>query len=321
MMEMSGGMPLISVVVPVYNSDSTVSECIESIVGQSLTDIEIVLVDDGSSDRSGQICDEYALKDHRIKVIHQANKGRTEGRAAGTRMAQGEWICYVDSDDRMPKDALNDLYSSASDQVDIVLGNAYTLPGCHETLMPMSQFRHLAVRGEGTIGLPWGSLYRRSVITDYLFDLPREIMMGEDYIFWLRLCFQTEKPVSLLYKNTYLKGADSTCNSFVWTSDYCYRINELRKSSIPSELHDEFMKDMIEDRICNLFTVTVCQPRSEWTLHPFYQEIQRDIQAYGYKLPLKKRIFLSLPGRRLCVLYSKVSNLISRVNGVLRKRR
>lgn len=304
--------PLISVVVPIYNSESTIGECVESIVNQSLADIEIVLVDDGSTDRSGVICDDFAHKDHRVKVIHQPNMGRSAARAAGTRYAQGEWVCYVDSDDRMPLDGLSVLNSAVSPDVDIVFGNASSLPGEHESIMPMSRFRHLAVRGEGTIGVPWGSLYRKTVLSDYLFDLPKEIMMGEDYIFWLRLCFSTDKPVSLLYENAYLKGKDTTSNSFVWTSDYCYRINELRKSSIPTQLRNEFEKEMIDDRLNNLFAVAVCQPPSEWRHHPFYLDIRNDLRSLGIVLPLKQRIFLSLPGRRLCVLYSKISKLISR---------
>jgi len=304
--------PLISVVVPIYNSESTVSECIESIVSQSLANIEVVLVDDGSTDRSGVICDDFANKDHRVKVIHQPNMGRSAARAAGTRLSHGEWVCYVDSDDRMPLDGLSDLYSSVSPEVDIVFGNASSLPGEHESVMPMSRFRHLAVRGEGTIGVPWGSLYRKTVLSDYLFDLPKEIMMGEDYIFWLRLCFSTDKPVSLLYKNAYLKGKDTTSNSFVWTSDYCYRINELRKSSIPPQLRSEFEKEMIDDRLNNLFAVAVCQPPSEWRHHPFYLDLMNDLRLHNIVLPLKQRVFLSLPGRRLCVLYSKISRLLSR---------
>jgi len=310
-MELTDNKPIISVVIPIYNSESTIGICVESIISQTFADIEIVLVDDGSSDRSGKICDEYAHQDHRIKVIHQPNRGRSEARAAGTRLAHGEWVCYVDSDDRMPSDGLSNLYSSASPEVDIVFGNASSLPGEHQSMMPMSQFRHLAVRGEGTIGVPWGSLYRKAVLSDYLFDLPKEIMMGEDYIFWLRLCFSTERPVSLLYKNAYLKGEDNTSNSFVWTADYCYRLNELRKSSIPPEYHDQFEKDMIDDRLNNLFAVAVCQPQREWRHHPFYLDIKNDLRSHNIVLPFKRRLFLSLPGRRLCVLYSKISEFLT----------
>lgn len=308
-----GSVPVVSVVIPVYNSERTIRNCVESIVNQSLSDIEIVVVDDGSSDSSGAICDDLSVHDERIRVIHQPNRGRTAARAEGTRCASGIWVCYVDSDDTMPFDALSCLYSAASDQVDIVLGDAASLPAENRTLIPMSDFRHLAVRAEGSIGVPWGSLYRRSVLIDYMFDLPREIMMGEDYIFWLRLCFTTERPVSTLYKNVYIKGEDHTSSSFVWTSDYCYKINEYRKEAIPAEMHDEFMADMISDRLVNLFILMICQPGHEWRHHRFYLDIKEDLARYNIHLPFKKRLYMHLPGRCLRKLYSRVSNLIYRI--------
>lgn len=92
-------MPLISIIVPVYNVEPYIHECIDSIVNQSSNDWELILIDDGSPDRCPQICDEYAAKDSRIKVIHQKNAGVAAARNAGLDAAQGEWIWFVDSDD------------------------------------------------------------------------------------------------------------------------------------------------------------------------------------------------------------------------------
>ena len=239
----------ISVVVPIYNSSDTLSNCIESILNQSYSDLEVILVDDGSTDGSSEICDQFAKKDNRIKVIHQSNKGRTEARKLGVSQATGEWLCFVDSDDTLPIDSIFNLQSAIDDSTDIVLGNGYTLLNEQRSQIPLDEFRHMAVRAEGNIGLPWGSLYRRSVLIPYLFDLPRHIMMGEDYIFWLRLAFFTNKPVNVVYESVYHKGNEHTCNTFKWTSAYCYELNELRKSAIPKEQNDEYMQDMLHDRI------------------------------------------------------------------------
>ena len=179
----------VSVVVPVYNSEDSIGACISSILNQSLHDIEVILVDDGSIDCSGSICDDYANVDNRIVVVHQENMGRSAARLHGTQTACGEWLAFVDSDDTLPDDALSDLYAMSSDDIDIVLGNGDSLKGEKRDTIPIGEFRHMAVRSDGQIGLPWGSLYRRTVVTPYLFDLPREIMNGEDYIFWLRLVF------------------------------------------------------------------------------------------------------------------------------------
>lgn len=91
--------PTISVIVPVYNVEKYLNECVDSILMQTFTDFEVILVDDGSLDGSGEICDRYTEKDDRVRVLHQENAGLSEARNTGIRMAQGRYICFVDSDD------------------------------------------------------------------------------------------------------------------------------------------------------------------------------------------------------------------------------
>lgn len=106
----------ISIVVPVYNCEKYIGKCIKSIQKQTYQHWNLILVDDGSSDRSGEICDGFAKKDARITVIHQENKGSVEARKAGvlSRAAQkNPWIIMSDADDTMPSDALEKLYGAA----------------------------------------------------------------------------------------------------------------------------------------------------------------------------------------------------------------
>lgn len=91
--------PKLSVIVPVYKAEKYLHRCVESILTQTFTDFEILLIDDGSPDRSGEICDEYAKKDSRIKVFHKLNGGASDARNVGLDNAQGEYVCFVDSDD------------------------------------------------------------------------------------------------------------------------------------------------------------------------------------------------------------------------------
>ena len=287
--------PHLSVVIPVYNSEDTIGACIDSVLQQSYTGFELIIVDDGSTDKSGDICDDYSERDSRITVIHQSNKGRTEARWQGVKTARGEWLTFVDSDDTLPVDALMHLSAVANEDTDIVLGNGYTLPDEQRRQIPMAEFRHLAIRGEGNIGLPWGSLYRRSVLSSYLFDIPRHIMMGEDYIFWLRLVFSTEKPVNVVYENVYHKGDDHTCSTFRWTSEYCYELNELRMGAIPTEQRDDYLGGTVDDRLANLYAVAVDEPRRIWRHSPYYQDIIDDMKRLDMKLPLRKRLFLLMP--------------------------
>ena len=101
--------PLISVIVPVFNTEKYIEKCIESILNQTYKNIEVLLIDDGSFDMSGSICDEYAKKDNRIIVIHQNNKGVSFARNIGLKLALGKWITFVDSDDWLEKDYFNEM--------------------------------------------------------------------------------------------------------------------------------------------------------------------------------------------------------------------
>ena len=90
---------MISIIVPVYNVEKYLQRCIESILTQTETDFELLLIDDGSKDKSGLICDEYAQKDKRVNVIHKENGGVSSARNLGIEKANGEWMCFIDADD------------------------------------------------------------------------------------------------------------------------------------------------------------------------------------------------------------------------------
>ena len=96
----------VSAIVPVYNVEKYIYRCVDSILNQTFSDFELILVDDGSPDNCPQICDEYAKKDSRIKVIHKENGGLSSARNAGLDIASGEWISFIDSDDWIHKDYL-----------------------------------------------------------------------------------------------------------------------------------------------------------------------------------------------------------------------
>ncbi|MBQ2928276.1 MAG: glycosyltransferase family 2 protein [Oscillospiraceae bacterium] len=106
-------MPEISVIVPVYKAEQYVRSCIGSILSQTFLDFELILVDDGSPDNSGAICEEYASKDARITVLHQTNQGQAAARNHAMGIARGEWICFVDSDDLIHPQMLELLYQDA----------------------------------------------------------------------------------------------------------------------------------------------------------------------------------------------------------------
>ena len=121
---------LISVIIPIYNVDKYLERCVNSIIEQTYENLEIILVDDGSKDKSPQICDSYEKKDRRIKVIHKENSGVSETRNIGIKQSTGKYILFVDADDYLEKDMIMCLYNTLTDnKVDIVRGNYYISNG------------------------------------------------------------------------------------------------------------------------------------------------------------------------------------------------
>lgn len=121
---------MISVIVPVYNTAPYLKHCIDSLLNQTYKDIEVFLVDDGSQDESGKICDEYAKKDSRVIVIHQINKGVSAARNAALERIKGDWVSFIDSDDWVELDAYEKLIESANkSDADLVVGNVYDVVG------------------------------------------------------------------------------------------------------------------------------------------------------------------------------------------------
>lgn len=102
---------LVSIIIPVYNAEVFLSECMESVLGQSYKNIEVILINDGSKDKSGEMCDNYALIDNRVSVVHQENKGVSSARNAGIDIAQGKYISFIDSDDAIHADFIKILHA------------------------------------------------------------------------------------------------------------------------------------------------------------------------------------------------------------------
>ena len=105
-------MAVISVIVPVYKVEKFLDRCINSIIQQTFTNLEIILVDDGSPDRSGEICDEWKMKDKRIRVIHKENGGLSDARNKGLDVATGDYVAFIDSDDWIDPDMFQLLYDA-----------------------------------------------------------------------------------------------------------------------------------------------------------------------------------------------------------------
>lgn len=175
-------MELISVIVPVYNVESYVAKCIESIQNQSYQHLEIILVDDGSTDDSGDICDQYAAYDDRIKVIHQENGGLSAARNTGIEAANGDYIAFVDSDDYIAPNMYEDMLHILKDNdLDILECTAFRdkngtiIEGCNDGKLEIfDKDDALRLAMHDCFVAAWSKLYKRSAIGDVRFPIGRK---------------------------------------------------------------------------------------------------------------------------------------------------
>ncbi len=188
---MSQNDPAISVIVPVYKTQEYLPQCIESILGQSFSDLELILIDDGSPDNSGEICDAYAEKDPRVRVFHIPNGGVSNARNTALNNARGRWVVFVDSDDWIEGDYLKNFHDAvgASSSISLAIsgvrqvfkqGNSYQLVYKPATLPAQDAFFERKLYRNGFIA---GKFYDRNLIEQYQLRLDTALSLGEDFIF------------------------------------------------------------------------------------------------------------------------------------------
>jgi len=180
---------VISVIVPVYGVEQELDRCVRSIQRQTYKDLEILLVDDGSPDNCPQMCDAYAKRDCRIKVLHKENGGISSARNAGLREAVGEFVLYVDSDDYIEPDACEKLLAAMGGDVDFVVGSFIEETGDKTIVHTHSNAREFVIRSiqkNEWYAAAWLNLYRRSfLLENRLFY--REGIVFEDTHLMLKL--------------------------------------------------------------------------------------------------------------------------------------
>lgn len=278
--------PLVSVIVPVYRAEKYINQCVDSLLGQSYRNIEVILVDDGSPDRSGAICDEYAVRDSRVKVIHQPNGGVSVARNAGLDVAKGDCVAFVDSDDYVSKEYLEAFIPHISS--DLVVGGFNTFPESKQFRLKQASYKadnmkdfveeHLSRLYYTT---PWGKIYKRAIIEENNLRFNVRFRFAEDCLFNLSY---------LLYCNTVLLIPQSGYyyfGEFEQTSEkYSLSISEI-KATVASlcEKYDALRKkfhlapgyDSIRWK-----TILLCYP-----LKKIYEDLNDD-EYFGIYRSIKK---------------------------------
>lgn len=194
-------VPLVSIIVPVYNAEKYLNRCIDSILSQTMTDFELLLIDDGSKDESGCICDEYAEKDARVRVFHKPNGGVSSARNLGLDNAKGKWITFVDADDRCSCNYLEHLLSKVDDDTDLIISYAVICDSTGEKAEVYPEYRVNATNFERLFvdsdmhwhTSPWAKLYRASIIYENSLRFNEMMHIGEDADFLFSFMLITDK--------------------------------------------------------------------------------------------------------------------------------
>mgnify|MGYP003550192474 FL=1 len=193
---------MVSVIVPVYKVEDYIRECIDSILAQTYPYFELILVDDGSPDNCGRICDDYAKGDNRIKVVHKVNGGISSARNAGLEVAKGEWIMHVDGDDWIEPDMIESLIEAAQiTGADMVFGDfmKYGPSAGYNKLPTWSSDKKKSMTNYIAYVMTtiWGSIAKRSLYADHSLKSPEDISYCEDFHLIVRLCHFAKKVVNV----------------------------------------------------------------------------------------------------------------------------
>ena len=184
----------VSIVIPIYKAEKYMKQCVDSVLAQTYKNIEVILVEDGSPDRCGEICDEYAKEDTRIKVIHKENEGVSKARNEGLSLATGEYIQFVDSDDYLESNMIELLVSTMEQQkVDLVVCGFYeenqsfsriSSPGEHTGTYSKKEILENITQNPYSLhyGVLWNKLYKNEYIKEQL-RFQEDMDFGEDFIF------------------------------------------------------------------------------------------------------------------------------------------
>ncbi|MBC30806.1 MAG: glycosyl transferase [Muricauda sp.] len=258
----------ISVLVPVYGIEDYLPKCIDSILNQSFSDFELILVNDGSPDSCPQICNEYATRDSRIKVVHKENGGLLSARKEGLKNATGKYIAFVDGDDWVDNYYLDVLYKLAeeNDSDLVVTSHFREFNGKIETIKPKSARTYTETEIKSSI-LPkaiysgdfcehkistyvWNKLFKRELLNEILYDVPNEIIMGEDAaITYAYLSISKHLTVSRIPLYYYRQRHDSIVKSIENPKTEYYRLGLLMnflKSKLRGVLDEENLNKQLK---------------------------------------------------------------------------
>lgn len=285
---------MISIIVPVYNAENYLERCIKSVLRQTYEDFELILVDDGSTDSSRLLCDEYALKDGRVKSFHKLNGGANSARIVGVENALGEFVVFIDSDDYIVANALEKLVNSIDESVDIVIANTYEnaiITGFEWATRLLER----KIRCE-----MWASLYKRDILLEAFHFIPSNIVIGEDLLVNLYCSFKVDA-VKLVHSDVYVYTIDnqtSLVRSYKFSLDHERRFLEIVDKIVEASGVEGMSLSLFMNKyfVLERLVYMGVNPYKE----PWVKKIMSQRCMYKPSLSLKENCLLLIPNTFIC---------------------
>ena len=247
-------MATVSIIIPVYNAEKTIGRCVDSVLNQEYTDLELILVDDGSKDGSGPILDRYAAQDSRVRVVHKENSGVSDTRNRALALATGTYVQFLDSDDWITPDATRLLVRTAEEhRCDLVVSDFYRVVGDRVSHKGDIEEDQVLTREEYAThmmenpadfyyGVLWNKLYRLDIIRDHHLEMDPEISWCEDFMFNLEYIRHGQRFMALqvpIYY--YVKTKGSLANQNLTIN------NTIRMKLTVFEYYNRFFKTVLDE--------------------------------------------------------------------------
>ena len=299
----------ISIIIPVYNKSEYLDKCFESIFRQDFEGFEVVAVDDGSTDGSGPLCDQWAAKEPRLHVLHTENQGVTAARRHGWEESRGRYVMFIDADDEFLPGALRTMHDAIERSgADEVIAPFRTMQGVaspvvHEGFVSMAPLIRDIITSKNRFPVLWSIIFRREKLSG-VFDTPREIIEGEDKLMQVKLLMRQPKVF------------------FIPQPIYLYNLglpNSRRHTLERERLYDQLLRQTLAPRMDEFRAAFALHQLKEYErfVHDGHPEVR---QAYYRKavgtlppgIPLYDRVVFLLPpvlARPIIKLYRKLINI------------
>lgn len=299
----------ISIVIPVYNKAAYIDGCMECLLQQDFDSFEVICVCDGSTDNSGEICDQWAGKDQRIRVIHKDNGGVTAARRRGVEEAQGQYVMFVDADDKLLPGALKTMYQAIEQsQADEVIATFTTHEGVaspvvYQGFTPVEPLIKAIITSKNRFPVLWGIIFRRELLSDVL-DTPREIIEGEDKLMQVKVLMKQPKVF------------------FIPQQVYCYTLglpNSRRHTLERERLYDQLLLQALGQRATEFSDALTLHKLKEYErfINDGVYHVRKDyyksaVGSLPAAIPLYDRLVFALPpllARPVIRLYRTLINI------------